>query len=118
MTKTSSPRPFAGLTAALLAGAALAGCSTSSAPVCDTDASCAALGGTPGYGVTDEKVAIPTLGVLTPDPNGVVIHPEPGGELIVWSDHTQFVPMPAGWVSGYQGLPGEDPTVIEPGYSN
>lgn len=48
---------IAGTLVALAAGAALTGCSTSSAPVCDTDASCAALGGGPGYGVTTEKVA-------------------------------------------------------------
>lgn len=92
------------------------------APLCDTDASCAALGIGTGYGVTEELIAqaaaIPTLGVLTLDPNGVVIHPQPGGELIVWPDHSQFVPMPAGWVSVYQGQPGEDPTVIEPPSNN
>lgn len=45
------------LAAVVLAGAALTGCSTSTVPMCDTDASCAALGGAPGYGVTEEEVA-------------------------------------------------------------
>lgn len=50
------------------------------------------------------------------DVNGIVgVYRVPTGELIVWSNRAaQFVPMPEGWVSVYQGQPGEDPTVIEP----
>jgi hypothetical protein len=42
------------LAAVMAAGALFA---PAPVPVCDTDASCAAMGGVPGYGVTLEKVA-------------------------------------------------------------
>lgn len=53
------------------------------------------------------------------DVNGVRgIYPVDHGELIIWTDHSQLVPVPEGWVSVYQGEPGEDPTVIEPDSTN
>lgn len=60
-TETSTRRLIRTLLAVGIATVAALSLATSAhadpAPLCDTDASCAALGGAPGYGVTAEKVA-------------------------------------------------------------
>lgn len=90
---------------------------------CGSDADCAAKNpGVSTYGTPNEDQPgwiCATMGNHTCGPTGDVngvrgIYPVPGGERIVWTDHSQFVPMPDSWVSVYQGKPGEDPTVIEP----